>query len=392
MRFTILPTVVALTLVGAGTCAQPRGDDSVLQNLWSDPGASQSLFSEDFLRQISIAELATIVANLAADCGDLESVRASDRPQRYILQTAHCELPTVIRRDQAGKIVRLWFETPARRNSSLDDVLGALKRFDGAVSYAAFENGNLIASHVPNEPLAVGSAFKLVVLAALHERIESGEARWADVLTLSARHISLPTGRLRRMPPGSPLTLHTLAAAMIAESDNTATDVLIEFIGRERLEALSGLSPFLTTREFFQLKSDPALYERYAAIEPSARRALLEALSGRPLPSVDRVRQPLQPHAEWRISTAALCGWMEKVKDLGVTQINPGPVDESLWSRVSFKGGSEIGVLNLTASARDRTGRELCVSVTWNATGPIEEARLVEHYATLFLSLRERSE
>ena len=145
---------------------------------------------------------------------------------------------------------------------------------------------------------------------------------------------------------------------------------------------LSGFSPFLTTREFFHLKADPALYERYAAVA-------LSELPERPLPGIDKVTRPLQPHAEWKISTSALCGWMEKVAELGVTQINPGPLDQFRWQRLSYKGGSEIGVLNLTASVRDGTGANLCVSTTWNATRPIEQESLIELYATLFLSLRD---
>ena len=231
---------------------------------------------------------------------------------------------------------------------------------------------------------------KLIVLAALHERIEAGEACWADVLTLSARHVSLPAGRLRDMPPGSPLTLHTLAALMISESDNTATDVLIDFIGQDRLEALSGLSPFLTTREFFHLKSDPELYARYAQADSAARRELLSALSDRPLPRVDQVLRPLQPHAQWRIPTAALCAWMEKVAELGLTQINSGPLDKSRWLRVSFKAGGELGVLNLTTSVRDGDGGEFCVSATWNAARAFDPEPLVERYATLFPSLSDR--
>ena len=390
VRFTVLLVMVGMMTIGEGTHAQTRGDDRVLRSLWSDPGASRSLFSERSLRQVPITQIAEIITDLRAKCGDLEAVGKSTHPGHYVLQTAHCELPTAIRRNHAGEIVALWFESPARRDASLDDVLDAMKRFDGAVSYAVFENGTPIAGHEPDKPLAVGSAFKLVVLAALKERIETRASRWADVLTLSARHISLPVGRLRHMPPGSPLTLHTLAAMMISESDNTATDVLIDFVGRDRLETLSGLSPFLTTREFFQLKSDPELYRRYAAADSSARRALLAELAQRSLPTVDQILRPLQPHTEWRISTAALCGWMEKVADLGVTQINDGPLDRSHWQRVSFKGGSEIGVLNLTGNVRDEAGSELCVSATWNATRPIEVEALTELYATLFLTLRER--
>ena len=396
MRLTAVLAMVGMMMVGGWSHAQARSDESVLRALWSDPGASEGLFAASTLQQLPFAQIAEFVTDLVARCGDLETVHASDGPGNYVLQTARCELPTKLARVQSGEIVSLWFGAPARRDASLDEVLDALKRFDGMASYAVLENGNLIAGHAPDEPLAVGSSFKLIVLAALHERIEAREARWADVLTLSTRHVSLPAGRLRDMPPRSPLTLHTLAAMMISESDNTATDVLIDFVGRDRLEALSGLSPFLSTREFFQLKSDPEFYARYAEADPAARRELLAGLSDRPLPRVDPVLRPLQPHAEWWISTAALCAWIEKVAELELTQINPGPLDESRWRRVSFKGGSELGVLNLTASARDGDGdgdgdgREFCVSATWNATGPIDVEPLVERYATVFLSLSDR--
>ena len=161
-------------------------------------------------------------------------------------------------------------------------------------------------------------------------------------------------------------------------------------VARDRLEALSGQSPFLTTREFFQLKSDPDLYARYADAEPAAQRELLAGLSDRPLPRADQVLRPPQPHAEWRISTRTLCAWMEKVAGLELTQINAGPLDTSLWRRVSFKGGSELGVLNLTTSVRDRDGREFCVSATWNATQTFDAEPLLERYATLILRLSDR--
>ena len=390
MRLTAVLAAVVMAMFGEWSHAQPRSDEDVLRDLWSDSGASEGLFAASTLQQLPFAQIAEFVTDLVARCGDLETVHASDGPGHYVLQTARCELPTKLARAQSGEIVSLWFGAPARNDASLDEVLDALKRFDGMASYAVLENGNMIASHAPDEPLAVGSAFKLVVLAALQQRIEAREARWADVLTLSARHISLPTGRLRDMPPGSPLTLHTLAALMISESDNTATDVLIDFVGRERLEALSGLSPFLTTREFFQLKSDPELYARYAEADPAARRELLGGLSDRPLPRVEQVLRPLQPHAEWRISTAALCAWMEKVAEIELAQINSGPLDKSRWQRVSFNAGSELGVLNLTTSARDGDGREFCVSATWNAAQTLDPEPLVERYATLFLRLSDR--
>ncbi len=391
MKVAAVLAMIGMVAIESAVHAQQRDDESVFHALWDDPRGAASFFSESFLRQVPVERVAEIIGDLAARCGTLQTVRKEARPGRFTLQTAHCALPAMLHRDHSGEIVGLWFEAPARRNVSLDDVLKALKRFDGTISYAVLQNGTLIAGHAQDEPLAVGSAFKLAVLAVLRERIDAKEAHWADTVTLSTHHVSLPTGRLRTMPPGSPLTLHTLAAFMIAESDNTATDALIDFVGRDRLEARCGISPFLTTREYFHLKSAPALYRRYAAAELAERRSLLAMLTELPLPEAGAVLRPLQTHAEWYMSTTALCGWMDKVADLDITQINPGPLDKSRWQRIAFKGGSEIGVLNFTAHARDRRDRDFCVSVTWNAPGPIDSRPLAELYATLFLSLAERS-
>ena len=59
-------------------------------------------------------------------------------------------------------------------------------------------------------------------------------------------------------PEGSPLTLHTAAVLLVSLSDNTAADLLLAELGRDRVEAsLDGagvgkhpmLRPFLSTLE-----------------------------------------------------------------------------------------------------------------------------------------------
>ena len=89
---------------------------------------------------------------------------------------------------------------------------------------------------------AVGSAFKLAVLAALKDQVAAGALAWDDVATLEAGHISLPSGILQAWPVGSPLTIHTLASLMISVSDNTATDALIALLGRDLIESYTTLN------------------------------------------------------------------------------------------------------------------------------------------------------
>lgn len=386
MRLLLVAAMIGLAAPAGVGHAQHGDDEELLRRLWIDPDSLAGRFSDRFLGQVPLARLAGIIGDLAARCGALRAVGRGARPNRFVLATDGCEIPVTLRRDHEGKVAGLWF-APPRRAVALPQALEAIARFDGSVSYAVVRNGALIAGLAEDEPLAVGSAFKLIVLAALLDRIDAKEADWSDTLALSPHHISLPTGRLRKMPPGAPITLHTLATFMIAESDNTAADALIAHLGRDRLEALGGPTPFLTTREFFLLKSDETLYGRYAAADTAGRRALLETAAGMPLPPVEATLRPFRQHAEWHLSTADLCAWMGKVAHLEIMWINPGPLEPSRWRRVAFKGGSEIGVLNLTAQVRDEAGRDFCVSATWNAPGPIDEGPLAGLYASLFLSL-----
>ncbi len=235
-------------------------------------------------------------------------------------------------------------------------------------------------------PLAIGSAFKLFVLAELVRQVKAGERRWSDVVPLGAP--SVPSGLLQDWPSGSPITLHSLAALMISRSDNSAADTLLAVLGREKVESLLpalGVSapehnrPFLSTRQAFALKlGDPALLARWQAANEADRRALLSRLAAIEPSTLDPRRLGGRPAAidtvEWFASPADLIrtlDWLRRSGDptaLGLLAINPG-VGRALakdFDYLGFKGGSEPGVLNMSFLLRNREGRWLAVSATWN--------------------------
>ncbi len=387
-----LPALTMLLSSVAADFAVALGetDEKILERLWRTPGESTSLFSDRFLSDIPAQEIEGIMANLGKECGAFEAVRRLKQAGAFTLFAERCEIPTSLERDGEGKIIGLFFQTPVKHDVSLSDLLDEIKSFDGAVSYAVVENGDMIAGHDAERPMAVASAFKIIVFAVLLERIEKGEAAWSDVVTLQEKHVSLPSGLLQDMPVGSPFTLHTLAAAMISQSDNTATDVLINVLGRDRLEASSGLVPFLTTRELFQLKADDEIYGRYEKADLAGRRAILDALADAPLPPNRLTYGLWRPEAEWFLSTEALCAWIGRVADQDLMQINTGVLRSADWSRVAFKGGGEPGVKNFTTLARDEKDRDFCVSVTWNADRSIDDDPLTDLNAAIFHKLKKR--
>src|SRR5699024_5109109 len=111
------------------------------------------------------------------------------------------------------------------------------------------------ASDAAQEPAPSGSVFKLLVLSAVIEAVEAGELTWDDELTITPAVKSLPSGQLQDHPDGSTVPVREAATLMISISDNTATDLLMEKVGPERLAASLArvsdepdrLTPLLTT-------------------------------------------------------------------------------------------------------------------------------------------------
>ncbi len=260
-----------------------------------------------------------------------------------------------------------------------------------------------------DEPLAIGSAFKLWVLTALAEMVAAGDATWDDPLPIRDAIKSLPSGVMQDQPDGKSFPLREYAAKMISISDNTATDHLIHRLGRDRCEQAmrraclahgDANQPFLTTRDLFVLKlsGNDDLAKRYIAAATDTRRALLvdvakespklalAALWKKPR-NIDRL--------EWFASgndmarTFAILDGLSRegqtpagdprpaqpaVRE--ILSINPGiPIDKKTFPFIAFKGGSEPGVLTLNWLLERADGRRFTLSIMFNDTQkPIDES------------------
>lgn len=292
-------------------------------------------------------------------------------------------------------------------------LFGEIVGLPGEVSLAAArldESGpTLFLTQKAERPMAIGSGFKLFILAETVRQVKAGGRRWSDVVRLGAP--SLPSGLLQEWPKGSPLTLHSLAALMISRSDNSAADTLLAVLGRHKVEAVLpelGVAaptlnrPFLSTREAFLLKyGDPALLRRWTNADESARRALLGELAGADAARLDRARFTGRPtairEAEWFASPADLVrtlDWLRRSGDsiaLDLLAINPGldPALAKSFAYFGYKGGSEPGVLNMSFLLKNREGRWLAVSASWNNAGaPLDEARFVALMSRLVALMR----
>lgn len=249
----------------------------------------------------------------------------------------------------------------------------------------------------------IASAFKLYVLAAVADVVHRGDLDWDDPVEIRADLKSLPTGTFQSRARGSVSSVEEFAEAMIATSDNTATDHLVDLVGRgavEEAQIAYGNSsaernePFLTTREFFALKlvADPSLVEAYVVASPEERRTILATevagLEVRPADAATWTVPRRIDDIEWFASTLDVCRALTGLAEASarpgggvvrdVLAANPGvPYDPIDWSYVAFKGGSERGVLFLAWYLESTDGGSYVYSVSLSnpdATIPDDEA------------------
>jgi beta-lactamase class A len=283
-------------------------------------------------------------------------------------------------------------DTPEKIATDLSVLPGSVNAWFGPLG------GAPVLSLAGDTPLALGSTFKLYVLAALAEDVKAGRRKWTDVVPLTEK--SYPSGQLQNWPKGAPVTLHTLASLMISISDNTATDQLIAVLGPQRILKLmkdSGHSnpdandPFLTTKQLFVLKASDAETIMDWRSGDTAKQAIIAVVqAANEDPPLDQINAafaggPKALDIEWFASPADLAklfAHMRKTADpkaFEILAINPSATDaiKASWQYVGYKGGSEPGVLNLTWLLTDKAGRDWVLTLGWNnPAAVVDEGRL----------------
>ena len=381
MRVLLMLTALLGALMASPAIAGDK-EIAAIEAVFSPAGLDTGLFSEDFLKQVPAAQITAIVAQVSQGIGPIVSVTFKSGPS-YLVETATYELPVDIVLDATGKISGFFLHPPISKTATLDDLLKQMAAAAPQNAYLVTRNGQAIASRDPDKALAVGSAFKLGILKALKDEIDAGTHKWDEVVTLGAGDRSLPTGQLQDWPAGSPVTLYSLAALMLSISDNTAADALLRIVGRDKVEAALGIAPVLSTRELFVLKADAALRARYLGADLAGQRQILTEADGFDLPDVSAATTPHADGLEWYVSPTRLCELIGAVGNLDVTQINPGVAKRDEWAKISFKGGSEVGVLSAASLLTARDGTVYCVAGIWNARAALDESSIIGAYGSV---------
>ncbi len=371
------------------------GGDVARAEVLTAQEAAERLFSAEevditwFANQGLSSAVPRVVAGLQADLGRFQAVEPCT--PKCLARFELGEFSFDIAVTSEGLISSLWIDPPIIYTASLEEAFARFADLPGQVSVIVTADGEVLGDLDSETPMAVGSSFKLAVLKTLDKLIGAGKLEWDQIVEIKEGWRSLPSGQLQNWPEGAPVTIHSLASLMISVSDNTATDGLMDLVTRGSLETVSPRNrPFLTTREFFQLKRRDAKEMRteFVAGNFDERMRILSGLSDEALPEIGELNTDPLLQIEWFFSASELCRLMEDVRQLDVAQINPGIALKSDWEEVAYKGGSDFGVLNYTTSVTNKSGDSYCVSATWNNSEPLDETAFAMLYAGLLHHLK----
>lgn len=218
----------------------------------------------------NVAEYTALLRGLEAARGlggnDLEVYADSDLLVRQIRGEFRVKSPSLIPLHRAAReeleLVRRWRVThiPRERNSAadllanraldagtppggratpsllpeaLEDVARRLKGVIGIGVKSAWDGREIY--HNPDRPFPTASVFKIPVLFELLLQAEEGRIGLDERVAVSEDLKSPGSGVLKELTSSPALSMSDLAMLMIIISDNSATDILVERLGRDSI-------------------------------------------------------------------------------------------------------------------------------------------------------------
>ncbi len=131
-----------------------------------------------------------------------------------------------------------------------------------------------------NEAFAQASSIKITVLAQLYLQAQQGKLKLTDPYTVQASDLVPDSDIMGGLTPGvTRITLRDLATMMVAVSDNSATNVLIDRVGMDSVNSMLdslGLSHTRLRRKMMDLKA--AAEGRENVSTPREMMTLLDAI------------------------------------------------------------------------------------------------------------------
>ncbi len=323
---------------------------------------------------------------------DLKAARAT----LHLVTSFGARQDVEIHTDDGGNVDSFDVKLQEPKITSWQDVDAVLGRSGARYSYqvSRVNDGQCqpVAGTNTVQSLPLASIFKLYVLYAVSDAVKAGALSWDDQLTITTRAKAVGSSGFEKLPPGARVSVRVAAEKMIANSDNMATDLLIDRLGTAAVERAlvaaghhdpASMTPFPTMHELFSVGwGKPDLRQQWKqAVEsggPQIRAQLLAQTNARPYePDPERTHTPASTFgAEWYGSAEDICrvharlqknavGASAPVKDI-MSAISGIDLDPLQWPYIGAKAGNLPGDLTFSWYAVDRSGQAWVVSFQLN--------------------------
>lgn len=160
-------------------------------------------------------------------------------------------------------------------------ILDVDRNLDGVMGIAIVDltDGHKYSLHA-NDVFPQASSIKICVLAELYQQAQQGKLKLTDMYTVNAADLVQDSDIMGGLTPGvTRITLRDLATMMVAVSDNSATNVLIDRVGMDNVNAFlnaQGLHDTRLRRKMMDVKAADEGRENVST--PGEMAKLLEAL------------------------------------------------------------------------------------------------------------------
>ncbi len=376
---------------------QQRANQLIL--LFNRQIAYSDYFAPNFLQAVPTSQLDQIITGVNMQYGTALSIRSiapNDRHSGIIkleFERATATLEMVVNPNAPFLVSGLLLQGFDVIGDDYSDIEKEISALSGKAGFAIHrlkqgQAPRVVKQFRGGEQFAIGSTFKLYILAELAAQIERGRVRWSTIAPLAPKSSTL--GGTEKWPAGSPLSLQSLATLMISVSDNNATDALISFLGRGNIESrvrqighddINKITPFLSTAEAFSFKmkaNDKLRTDFLKASEREQQKIIARNKNRLSINNYDAREFASGPlyinEIEWYASSTDIARLFDTLRQSSdpivknILSINSGigPNDARKWTYLGYKGGSEPGVISMNFIVQSSQGDWYSISGSWN--------------------------
>jgi len=183
----ILAAMAALFAPAPIAAAEEITPGEAVARLFTAEEIAEDLFTEAFLAEVSIRQMADLLAALETRHGAFREVTGEG--EDLTTRLAMVRVPTQVALDADGRIAGLFFRGPIPVGGDVQSYVDAISALPGNTSVLVTTDGEAVAAHRADAVMAVGSAAKLAILAEAQAQVAAGELAWDTVVCAAPRSV-----------------------------------------------------------------------------------------------------------------------------------------------------------------------------------------------------------